>query len=126
MEILRGERKSGKTTEIINIAWRTDATVLCFNRQFENAIKRQAEEMGYKKIKTKTLDAFMNHQNDGNDGIRNIVIDEVGVLLRYLCGGANILAVTTSDKVFDINNVLKVDECMSCNMPAKLEKYNGR
>lgn len=99
MEILYGERGSGKTTELIRMSNERWIYIVCVNRQRVDNIVKMAEKMGLEipyPICIAELPLKSPH-------IKEILIDDLEDLL-WCITGKKINTVTTSSDIMILNN----------------------
>lgn len=106
-EIIIGERRSGKTTELIKMSAETGAYIVVGSGPQRDAVKEQAKRMGYEIPDVLRVSQFTNQDirtRYADINMKGILIDEIGMLFEFLrCFvGIPIKAVTLTDHV-DIN-----------------------
>ena len=102
MEILKGERGSGKTLELIRISHYTKQIIVCHTRVMKEIIKEMAIDFEYDIPEPILInDLEFEKSKDVNRFKNGILIDEIDLTLNRLLG-LSVSCVTTSSKVRNI------------------------
>lgn len=106
MEILKMERGSGKTTELIKKSNITHATIICSNKKMVEIIKEKAEKIGLIIPEPMTLGMYKRNNCMPYTGF-GVLIDDIDLVLEdYL--KTKISYATTSCNINNINKIKKV------------------
>lgn len=85
MKILLGERRSGKTTELVKIAAQSKAVIVCFNQQMVQCTKDRAKQLG---LEIETPITFSKLQKGYLMGTNHkVLIDDFDLVLRSIISG---------------------------------------
>lgn len=99
MVIIRGPRRSGKTTRLIKMSSDLNARIVCANNSHKDAIRSTAEHLGIDIKDPMTINDMINGRvrGEANHGLgEKILIDELYYVLKEILK-KDILAITTSD-----------------------------
>ena len=84
MNILFGERRSGRTTELIKQAVKENAYILVYDRARAHFVRKLATELGYPELLFPiTFQELMNSRNTGF--VKKLLIDDADDILESLC-----------------------------------------
>lgn len=102
-EFIIGERRSGKTTELIERSIVTGAPILAPSRCACQYILTAAKELGYenlpKPITITNITKYNNNMRSIKDILEHgILIDELDITLQNLFGGIEVKAVTITER----------------------------
>ena len=95
-KIIIGKAGSGKTTELIKLSAETGAYIVAKNRQAISFIKEKAKKLDYAIPFPLTYQEFIESRFYGI-GCRAFLIDDSLDLLRILCKGINLEAITINE-----------------------------
>ena len=98
MKIIAKPRKSGKTVELIKMSAKSHSYIVCQNQRDSSRIFAMAKEKGLDINFPITYGEFINNRYCGK-GIKGFLIDDIDILIQYMCRDAGIEAVTiTTEK----------------------------
>lgn len=103
-EIIGGKRYCGKTTQLIARSHKENIYILCGNQNIAKMIFDTANEMGLSipyPITTKELPLSKG------SSIREVLIDEVEMVLHDLLGGLEVKGMSTSYKLNELDSLRK-------------------
>ena len=83
MQIIKGKRKGGKTTEFIKMSAASGSYIVCLHQIEADRVFRQAIDAGYDIPKPITISDFLSHRYISK-GIKGFLIDNVEALLSKL------------------------------------------
>lgn len=92
MMILQGGRQSHKTTELIKQAHATGAGIVLPTQMMCDDAKRQATQMNCKDVVFFSYSDILNQKHKYQRKITKLYIDELQMLLQYMCGMEVVLA----------------------------------
>ena len=100
MNIVIGERCSGKTTRLIERSAKEGIYILVANKEMARCIVDQAKEMGLEIPFPVTLDEYLRGNKFQGSSIRRdgLLIDDLDMVLHQLFGGIPIHEVTLTDR----------------------------
>ena len=96
MKIISLPRKSGKTTAVIKESAKTRKYILVINKQQAQSIATIAQKSGYDIPFPVTLDEIMNNKGPY---IKEVIVDEAGVVLEHLIQKRITMLTITEDDV---------------------------
>lgn len=97
MEVIYDNRRTGKTTTLINMAAAENLIVVCANFQAAQNVKNLSEDLGTP-VEVMTWQVFVDRKYYGRKDFNGFVIDELGLCLQNQ-SNMPIKAVTLSREV---------------------------
>lgn len=94
MVVIRGERGTGKTTELIKLSYKYDAPILCKNKKSVLDTFAKARDMGL----IIPFPVFIGEEIKAD----KLIIDEVDYILEIMLN-TKIIAVSTSSTIANLN-----------------------
>ena len=79
MNLISGERRSGKTTRILKLASKNQSTIVTWNSRHASQLFETAKSMGLAIPKPITFEKFLNRAN--HQGVKSFCFEELGQLL---------------------------------------------
>ena len=133
-EYIIGERRSGKTTELIRRSAETGAYILVANKSTASLIFKQAKMNDYNIPYPITIDDMLSCTVNKFVWSKGVLIDELDIILSSLFNGAPIHAVTiTQQKITSLahdtaetsNSLLTVKDVLSVSETRYVYLYVG-
>lgn len=93
MKIIKGGRRSGKTTELIRMCAENGGYIVCRSYNAASMIQKQSKEMGLKIPYPLTYTELL-HKSYYAKGVKKLYIDDADELLRILTRGVELEAIT--------------------------------
>lgn len=117
-EYIIGERCSGKTTELIKRSAETGAYILVATKNMASIVSTQAKKAGYNIPYPITIDDLLACNISSTVRSKGVLIDELDLILSYLCDGVSVHAVTITKR--KISNLTRdAIETNSCSLTVK-------
>ena len=99
MNAIIGKRGSGKTTALIKLSSKHQLYILVLNRERQKQLFQQAHDLGYQIPYPITLDDYLRDKLRGSH-IREILIDDVDDILKYIFATVKINTVSLTNPDF--------------------------
>ena len=99
MNAIIGKRGSGKTTALIKLSSKHQLYILVLNRERQKQLFQQAHDLGYQIPYPITLDDYLRDKLRGSH-IREILIDDVDDILKYIFASVKINTVSLTNPDF--------------------------
>ena len=99
MNAIMGKRGSGKTTALIKLSSKHQIYILVLNRERQKQLFQQAHDLGYQIPYPITLDDYLGDKLRGSY-IREILIDDVDEILKYIFASVKINTVSLTNPDF--------------------------
>lgn len=96
MQIVRGNRQSGKSSYLIRKAERNGALIIVANQRRKDCLEQMARDQGHY-ADVMTIDRFLDKRSLQLS--RKVMIDDLASVLFMLFKGNEILEITTSEEV---------------------------
>ena len=117
-EYIIGERRSGKTTELIKRSAETGAYILVANKHMASLVSTQAKMNGYAIPYPITIDDMISVNISSDIRSKGVLIDELDMVLPGLCDDVPIHAVSITKR--DIKSLIHyITETNSCSLTVK-------
>lgn len=133
-EYIIGERRSGKTTELIKRSAETGAYILVATKQMASLVSTQAKMNGYNIPYPITINEVLSFDISSTVSLTGVLIDELDMVLSGLCNNIPIRAVTiTKQKIKSLahdtaetsNSSLTVKDVISASETRYVYLYVG-
>ncbi len=109
--IIRGDRRSGKTTELIKLSAKTGRTIVCPTPTMAHYVQGMAKDMGKKIPAPIGIHDLLHGKMRGRRDLDRAYIDELIMCMEVLLGGGvDIKYATTRHDVWDMENIKKWEE----------------
>jgi hypothetical protein len=95
MKAIHGDRRSGKTTKLIELSSKEELTIICISRRHVDLVSDQARKMVKNIPQPFTFDQLLSGKLKGRH-IKGFLFDDLDAMLQTLCDSP-VYAISFSD-----------------------------